>query len=222
MHSLPMRTHLSRTVLLNAACVQSWSECEHSYLTGSLQKQLWAERVCHVTTLINTTPSSKTDGRILYELWYRRIPSMTYMKVSDAVHMYTSRNSIMTSLMFEHGCARTLAYRVTRTANANFAEEPTCKYNRPRTCTGSSCRRAPATTPAAGSIAAVPHRLPSIREAHDRNEMHYPFRTEAKYDSSSPLLASGPVSLTMTRKTPSTVGKISMNRSSVDNYYTHY
>ncbi|OWY94461.1 Transposon protein [Phytophthora megakarya] len=32
-------------------------------LDGKLPKRLWAECVCHVTTLINMTPSSKTDGR---------------------------------------------------------------------------------------------------------------------------------------------------------------
>ncbi|OWZ08982.1 hypothetical protein PHMEG_00018392 [Phytophthora megakarya] len=50
-------------------------------LNGKLPKQLWAECVCHVTTLINMTPSSKTDGRTLYELWYNRIPSMQYINV---------------------------------------------------------------------------------------------------------------------------------------------
>ncbi|POM70052.1 Transposon Polyprotein integrase [Phytophthora palmivora] len=59
-------------------------------LDGKLSKQLWAECVCHVTTLINMTPSSKTDGRTPYELWYNRIPSMQYIKVfgcSGYVHI---------------------------------------------------------------------------------------------------------------------------------------
>ncbi|POM60817.1 Transposon Polyprotein integrase [Phytophthora palmivora] len=59
-------------------------------LDGKLPKQLWTECVCHVTTLINMTPSSKTDGRTPYELWYNRIPSMQYIKVfgcSGYVHI---------------------------------------------------------------------------------------------------------------------------------------
>ncbi|OWY91131.1 DNA binding protein [Phytophthora megakarya] len=59
-------------------------------LDGKLPKRLWAECVCHVTTLINMTPSSKTDGRTPYELWYNRIPSMQYIKVfgcSGYVHI---------------------------------------------------------------------------------------------------------------------------------------
>ncbi|CEG38518.1 FOG: Transposon-encoded proteins with TYA, reverse transcriptase, integrase domains in various combinations [Plasmopara halstedii] len=50
-------------------------------LDGNLPKQLWAECVCHVTTLVNMTPSSTTNGRTPYELWYNRKPSMDYIKV---------------------------------------------------------------------------------------------------------------------------------------------
>ncbi|POM81592.1 Hypothetical protein PHPALM_425 [Phytophthora palmivora] len=50
-------------------------------LDGNLPKQLWAECVCHVTTRIKMTSSSKTDGLTPYELWYKRIPSMIYIKV---------------------------------------------------------------------------------------------------------------------------------------------
>ncbi|GMF23605.1 unnamed protein product [Phytophthora fragariaefolia] len=53
-------------------------------LDDKLPKQLWAECVCHVTTLINMTSSSKTYARTPYELWYNRIPSMQYMKVVQA------------------------------------------------------------------------------------------------------------------------------------------
>ncbi|POM69751.1 Rve domain containing hypothetical protein [Phytophthora palmivora] len=49
-------------------------------LDGKFTKQLWADCVCHVTTLISITPKSKTDGRTPYELWYNRIPSVPYMK----------------------------------------------------------------------------------------------------------------------------------------------
>ncbi|OWY98261.1 DNA binding protein [Phytophthora megakarya] len=49
-------------------------------LDAKLPKPLWAECVCHVTTLINMTSSSKTDGRTPNELWYNRIPSMQYIK----------------------------------------------------------------------------------------------------------------------------------------------
>ncbi|POM69551.1 Gag-pol Polyprotein [Phytophthora palmivora] len=37
-------------------------------LDGKLTKQLWTECVCHVTTLINMTHLSKTDGRTPYEI----------------------------------------------------------------------------------------------------------------------------------------------------------
>ncbi|GMF26093.1 unnamed protein product [Phytophthora fragariaefolia] len=50
-------------------------------LDGNLPKQLWAECVRHVTTLINITPSVKTEGTTPYELWYDRKPSMEYLKV---------------------------------------------------------------------------------------------------------------------------------------------
>ncbi|GMF30851.1 unnamed protein product [Phytophthora fragariaefolia] len=50
-------------------------------LDDKLPKQLWAECICHVTTLINMNHSSKTNVRTPYELWYNRIPSMQYMKM---------------------------------------------------------------------------------------------------------------------------------------------
>uniref|UniRef100_H3G5D3 Retroviral polymerase SH3-like domain-containing protein n=1 Tax=Phytophthora ramorum TaxID=164328 RepID=H3G5D3_PHYRM len=50
-------------------------------LDGNLPKPLWAECVRHVTTLINMTPSSKTNGKTPYELWYNRKPSMEFLKV---------------------------------------------------------------------------------------------------------------------------------------------
>ncbi|POM75439.1 LOW QUALITY PROTEIN: Transposon Polyprotein integrase [Phytophthora palmivora] len=63
-------------------------------LDGKLTKQL----LCHVTTLINITPNSKTDGRTPYELWYNRIPSMQYMKVfgcSAYVHITEQYRDIL-------------------------------------------------------------------------------------------------------------------------------
>ncbi|DBA02746.1 TPA: hypothetical protein N0F65_010674 [Lagenidium giganteum] len=50
-------------------------------LEGNLPKQLWAECLCHVTTLLNMTPSSTTQARTPYKLWNDRIPSMHYLNV---------------------------------------------------------------------------------------------------------------------------------------------
>ncbi|KAJ8575213.1 hypothetical protein ON010_g4002 [Phytophthora cinnamomi] len=134
-------------------------------LDGKLPKQLWAECVCHVTTPINMTPSSKTDGRTPYELWYRRIPSMAYMNGTDQLVNITDPTPAIVP-------------------PADFPPVPT-----------PGADLAPAITPPAGpdtSTAAVPHRLPSLREALDRNEMHYSFRAEAKSDSSSPPASKRP------------------------------
>ncbi|DAZ94444.1 TPA: hypothetical protein N0F65_002762 [Lagenidium giganteum] len=50
-------------------------------LEGKLPKLLWAECILHATTLINMTPSSTTNARTPYELWYNRTPSMQYIRV---------------------------------------------------------------------------------------------------------------------------------------------
>ncbi|POM81710.1 Transposon Polyprotein integrase [Phytophthora palmivora] len=153
-------------------------------------------------------PSSKTDGRIPYELWYR-IPSMTYMKVSGCsayVHIteqYRDKLDVRAWPFTYLGIPgyknryrlmdiNTHAIVYSRDVVFKKDEFPLYLTWRPTPALVPPADVAPATTPAAGSIAAVPHRLPSIREALDRNEIHYPFRTEAKYDSSSPTASKRP------------------------------
>lgn len=50
-------------------------------IDGKLPKTMWAECLGHVTTLINMTPSSATNERTPYELWYNRLPSIEFIKV---------------------------------------------------------------------------------------------------------------------------------------------
>ncbi|POM73174.1 Hypothetical protein PHPALM_10000 [Phytophthora palmivora] len=78
------RKYGTRAQFTNAYALQQNGVAElrmRIVVDDELTKQLWAECVWHATTLINTTPISKTNGRTPCELWYNRIPSMQYMKV---------------------------------------------------------------------------------------------------------------------------------------------
>ncbi|GMG18143.1 unnamed protein product [Phytophthora fragariaefolia] len=200
-------------------------------LNGKLPKPIWAECVCHVTTLINMTPSSKTDGRAPYELWYRRIPSVTYMKVfgcSVYVHIteqYPDKLDARPRLCMYLGIPghkkgyhlidiNTHAIVYSRDVGLKEDEFPPLADLTFNFGTTSSVQTdplatitapAPAMTPPA-DIASVPtlsagpdastitvlHKLPSLREAPDGNEIHYYFRTEVKSDSFSPPASKRP------------------------------
>ena len=48
---------------------------------GNLPRISWAECVRHITDLVNMTPSSVTNNKTPYELWYDKKPSVMNLRV---------------------------------------------------------------------------------------------------------------------------------------------
>ncbi|GMF49564.1 unnamed protein product [Phytophthora fragariaefolia] len=176
-------------------------------LDGKLPKQLWAECVCHATTLINMTPSSKTNARTPYELWYNRIPSMQYMKAfgcsayAHITEQYRDRLDARARLCMYLGVPdHKKGYRlmdlnshaIVYSRDVIFKEEAypslanlTKTPEQPviesdQHIHTESIEPVPATTSPAGK-----RRLPPLREALDRTQIYYSFRTEASSETPS-------------------------------------
>ncbi|POM64517.1 LOW QUALITY PROTEIN: Integrase catalytic core protein, partial [Phytophthora palmivora] len=179
-------------------------------LDGKLPKQLWAECVGHVTTLLNMTSSATTSDRTPYELWYNRIPSMQYIKVFGCnayVHIteqYRDKLDARAKLCMHLGIpdhkkgyrlldldthvifySRDVIFKEDEYPSlANLTDTPDQSSNdsvqRTQTQTLAPVPAAPAV-----QLSTTQRRLPPLREALDRTELHYFFRTETTNPSST-------------------------------------